>query len=62
MSDWELMGPLRRQLMDEEEYAIELEMLRLQQLHFASKPMASQSCFSYSMDGLRMPEGSLSFL
>lgn len=50
MTDWEAM---RSQLMEEE-----LEMLRLQRLQFSCKPMATQSCFRYSMDGLKIPQGS----
>ncbi|KAL8462318.1 hypothetical protein ACS0TY_033390 [Phlomoides rotata] len=52
-SNWELMR--RQQLMEQAEYAVELEM-RLQQLQLSCKPMATQSCFGYSMDGLNIPE------
>ncbi|KAL0362906.1 UNVERIFIED_CONTAM: Zinc finger CCCH domain-containing protein 18 [Sesamum calycinum] len=55
-ASWESSRLFRRQLMEEHEQVLELETMRLSQLQLAGKQMAGQSCFSYSMDKLKVPE------
>ncbi|KAF8414229.1 hypothetical protein HHK36_002229 [Tetracentron sinense] len=49
---------LRKQLIDEHEQAIELEMMRLSELQLAPKPLSHQSYLGYSMDELKLSEAS----
>lgn len=48
---------LRKKLVEEQEYAIELERMRLAELHFARKPVANHPHSSYFMDGHKFSEG-----
>lgn len=48
---------LRKKLLEEQEYALEIERRRLTELRFVQKPVASQPQSSYFMDGLKVSEG-----
>ncbi|KAL5737482.1 hypothetical protein ACOSP7_030243 [Xanthoceras sorbifolium] len=52
---------LRKQLMEEQEQALELERRRLVELRLMQKPLANQPCFGYSMDDLKGSEDRLKF-
>ncbi|XP_012070977.1 zinc finger CCCH domain-containing protein 18 isoform X2 [Jatropha curcas] len=47
---------LRKQLLEEQEQALELERRRLAELRIPPKPMTNQSYFGYSMNGLKFSE------
>ncbi|XP_065862538.1 zinc finger CCCH domain-containing protein 18-like [Euphorbia lathyris] len=52
---------LRKQLIEEQEQALELQRRRLAGLQTARKTMGSQSYFSYAMDGLKVSEDNFNF-
>ncbi|XP_021815759.1 zinc finger CCCH domain-containing protein 18-like isoform X1 [Prunus avium] len=52
---------LRKKLVEEQEYAIELERMRLAELHFARKPVANHPHSSYFMDGHKFSEDNFNF-
>ncbi|KAG8636970.1 zinc finger CCCH domain-containing protein 18 isoform X2 [Manihot esculenta] len=47
---------LRKQLMEEQEQAFEIQRRRLAELRTARKPIYNQSYFGYSTEGLKVPE------
>ncbi|XP_073143389.1 zinc finger CCCH domain-containing protein 18-like [Henckelia pumila] len=51
----------RRQIMEEQEHALQLEAMRLSQLQLSSKTLPTQSCSGYSMDDLKFPKGRVKF-
>ncbi|KAL2483702.1 Zinc finger CCCH domain-containing protein 18 [Forsythia ovata] len=58
---WESSRLLRRQLMEEREWILECETLRLSQLQVAQKHLLSQSCSGYSVGAPKMPEDNSKF-
>lgn len=48
---------LRKQLMEEQEQALEFQRRQLAELRIARKPISNRSYFGYSMDGLKVSEG-----
>lgn len=52
---------LRKQLMEEQEHALELERIRLSEMKLSSKSLNHHSHFRYSMDELKFSEGATSF-
>lgn len=48
---------LRKKLLDEQEFALELERRQLAELQFIRKSVANQPCSGYLMDGLKVSEG-----
>ncbi|KAK6149386.1 hypothetical protein DH2020_016911 [Rehmannia glutinosa] len=53
---WESSRLFRRQLMEEQEHAFELERMHFSQLQLGCKSVPSQSCLGYSMDELKLPQ------
>ncbi|PRQ32104.1 putative transcription factor C3H family [Rosa chinensis] len=47
---------LRKKLLEEQEFALELERSRLAELHFMQKPVANQPYSGYLMDGRKVSE------
>ncbi|CAA2955573.1 zinc finger CCCH domain-containing 18-like [Olea europaea subsp. europaea] len=58
---WESSRLLRRQLMEEREWALEREALHLSQLQVAQKPLINQPCSGYLVDVPKMPEDNSKF-
>ncbi|KAG2678211.1 hypothetical protein I3760_12G132900 [Carya illinoinensis] len=54
---YETPRSLRKQLMEEQERAFELERMRLAGLQLAQKPPINQPYFGYSMEGLKVSDG-----
>ncbi|KAF5461172.1 hypothetical protein F2P56_020991 [Juglans regia] len=52
---------LRKQLIEEQEQAFELQRMRLAGLHLAQKPPINQPYFGYSMEGLKVSDDPLNF-
>ncbi|GAV86841.1 RRM_6 domain-containing protein [Cephalotus follicularis] len=52
---------LRKQLMEQHEQTLELERRHLAEMQLARKPLANDSYFGYSMDGLKVSEDHLNF-
>ncbi|KAK1581399.1 hypothetical protein Q3G72_005680 [Acer saccharum] len=52
---------LRKQFMEEQEHAFELERRHLAELRLMQKPMANQPCFGYSLNDLKVSEDHLKF-
>ncbi|XP_075503093.1 zinc finger CCCH domain-containing protein 18-like isoform X1 [Primulina tabacum] len=51
----------RRQLMEDQERALNLEAMRLSQLQLSGKTLPTQSCLGYSIDDLKFPKGRIKF-
>ncbi|KAI4307903.1 hypothetical protein L6164_031030 [Bauhinia variegata] len=52
---------MRRQLMEEQEQALEFQRRRLAELQMAQKSLGSSPKFGFSMDGLKVPEDCFNF-
>ncbi|KAG8658307.1 zinc finger CCCH domain-containing protein 18 isoform X3 [Manihot esculenta] len=50
---------LRKQLMEEQEQALEFQRRQLAELRIARKPISNRSYFGYSMDGLKVSEDNI---
>ncbi|KAL7130838.1 hypothetical protein ABFS83_13G159400 [Erythranthe nasuta] len=55
-TSWDQSRMFRRQLREEQEYALDREALRLSQLRLAGRLVPNPSCFGYSINQPRLPE------